>query len=141
MGGVLLAVLAGVCIAVQVAFVGRAADRANALAIAMWVQVGGAVVAFAVLALRGRWGDLTDAGALAWAWLPAGICGTVIVSSLASASTTVGVATALGVSVAVQLAASLVWDHNQGLVERPIQAVVGVVLLSAGAWAVATARA
>ena len=141
MSGVLLAVAAGVAIAIQVGLVGRAADRASSLAIAGFVQVGGAAAALLVIAVRGRWGDIGDAGVLAWAWIPAGICGTVIVSSLASASSQVGVATALGVSVAVQLAASLAWDQREGLVDRPLQALVGVALLSGGAWLVATARA
>lgn len=141
MGGVLLAVCAGVAIAVQVALVARAADRASALAISMWVQLGGAAAALAIIVVRGRLGELGDSGVLVWAWLPAGICGTVIISSLATATTQVGVATALGVSVAVQLVASLAWDRQQGLLERPVQALAGIVLLSAGAVVVATARA
>lgn len=141
MGGVLLAVAAGIAIAVQVALVGRAADRASALALTMWVQLGGAAAALAIILVRGKVADIGDSGVLAWAWLPAGVCGTIIVSALATATTQVGVATALSVSVAVQLAASLLWDHQQGLLERPLQALVGVVLLSAGAVVVATARA
>ena len=141
MGGVLLAVAAGIAIAVQVALVGRAADRASALALTMWVQLGGAAAALAIIAVRGRIADVGDSGVLAWAWLPAGVCGTIIVSALATATTQVGLATALSVSVAVQLAASTLWDHNQGLLERPLQALAGVALLSAGAVVVATARA
>lgn len=132
---------AGVAIALQVALVGRAADTRSPLAIAMYVQLSGFLAALAVLAVRGRLAEVTAAATVVGLWVPAGLAGTVIVASLASASAQVGVATALGVSVAVQLAASLAWDARSALVMRPAQAVVGVVLLSAGAWLVATARA
>lgn len=141
MGGVLLSVLAGFCIALQVALIGRAADTRSALAIAMFVQGGGFLAALTVLLLRGKAADIADTATIVGTWLPAGISGTIIVAALASASSSVGVATALGVSVAVQLAASLAWDVRTDLVGRPAQALVGVILLSLGAWLVATARA
>lgn len=141
MGGVLLAVAAGVAIAVQVALVGRAADTRSPIAIAMFVQLAGVGSALAILLLRGRWGEITDTVAVAGLWLPAGLAGTVIVASLAGASTQIGVAAALGVSVAVQLTASLAWDTRESLVARPLQALAGVVLLAVGAWLVTTARA
>jgi uncharacterized membrane protein YdcZ (DUF606 family) len=139
--GVLLAATAGVAIALQVALVGRAAETRSAIAIAMFVQLGGLVAALTILVLRGRFGEITAAAGIPWLWIPAGIAGTIIVSSLASASSQIGVAAALGVSVAVQLAASLAWDVRWQLVARPTQAAVGIVLLGAGAWLVATARA
>lgn len=141
MGGVLLAVAAGVCIALQVALIGRGAETRSALAIAMFVQGGGFLAALTVLVLRGRFADITETVGIVGIWLPAGVAGTVIVAALASASSQVGVATALGVSVAVQLTASLGWDLRQDIVGKPVQALAGVVLLGVGAWLVATARA
>lgn len=141
MTGVLLAVAAGFAIALQVALIGRAAETRSPLAIAMFVQLGGLCCALAVLLVRGRWQEITDAAPVVALWLPAGLAGTIIVASLASASASIGVAAALGVSVAVQLVASLAWDVRWDLVARPTQAAIGVVLLSAGAWLVATARA
>lgn len=141
MGGVLLSILAGFAIALQVALIGRAADTRSPVAIAMFVQGGGFLAALAVLLVRGRVADITDTATIVSTWLPAGVAGAIIVSALASASSSVGVATALGVSVAVQLGASLAWDWRQDLLARPLQALVGVLLLSAGAWLVATARA
>jgi uncharacterized membrane protein YdcZ (DUF606 family) len=140
-GGVLLAMLAGVCIALQVALIGRAADGRSALAIAMFVQGGGFATALAFLLLRGKAGDIADTATIVGTWLPAGVAGTIIVAALASSASQVGVATALGVSVAIQLAASLAWDQHTHLVARPVQALLGVALLAAGAWLVATARA
>jgi uncharacterized membrane protein YdcZ (DUF606 family) len=138
--GVLLAAAAGVCIAVQVGLIGRAAGTRSPIAIAMFVQLGGASAALAVLLVRGRVGEMGDVAGLVSTWLPAGVAGTIIVASLASAAAQVGVATALGLSVAVQLGASLAWDLRGGVVAQPAQALAGVVLLSAGAWLLVTAR-
>lgn len=141
MSGVLLAVAAGVAIAVQVGLIGRAAETRSAIAVAAFVQGAGLLAALTMVLVRGRASDLADTVPLVGFWVPAGIAGTIIVSTMAASASQVGVATAVGVSVAVQLVAGLLWDVRQDIVDRPLQALVGVVLLGAGAWLVATARA
>ena len=133
------ATLGGIAIATQNPLAAALGRRTSPLGAAFAVHLGGAIVAGAVLLARGAgtgWGS-ASLGRLA---LVAGALGVIVVSTISFAIPRLGVAGAVAVMVAGQLAGSMVVDHFGllGVGGRPFDAARagGALLLLAGAWLV-----
>jgi transporter family-2 protein len=116
------------------AFLGRAVGSPVNAALVSFV-VGTLGLAVAALTLRAR-PDVVAARSLPWwAWL-GGLYGAFLVAATAYAAPRIGLASALTVMIAAQLAAALTLDHFGllGLPARPVDAVkiAGVALVAAG---------
>ncbi len=134
--GILVAVTAGLLIGSQAPLTNLLRQKLGLWGMAVGVHVAG--LAFALLAMltierqAGRpWGS--------WWWLVVvtGLGGLGILVALSAAVGHLGAATALGISIAVQLLTTLVVDHFGwlGVPVQPItwQRALGVVLLLVGA--------
>jgi transporter family-2 protein len=134
--GILVAVIAGLLIGVQAPLTNLLRQKLGLWGMAVGVHVAGLTVALlAMLTVErqtGRpWGS--------WWWLivVAGWGGLGILVTLSVAVGRLGAATALGISIAVQLVATLVIDHLGwlGVEARPLTwlRALGAVLLLVGA--------
>jgi bacterial/archaeal transporter family-2 protein len=126
----LIAILAGIAVAVQGSFIGTI-DRTSGTATSVLITYGiGAIVAAAMWLLRGA--PLANVRALPWyVWL-AGPAGLVIVGGIGYAAPRLGLARTLVLTVAAQLIAALLIDRRG--VDLPRAA--GVALTIAGVWLV-----
>ena len=127
---VVVSVMIGGAIAVQVATIGRAAGRFNVLAISMVLQLSGLAAGLGWTALRSGWSEMAEIMRLWW-WVPLGILGWVLVGGLGFASSRVGVATTLSISLASQLVVGLIIDTGSGT-HVGIRPILGVLLLVGG---------
>ena len=125
-----VAVVIGGAIAVQVATIGRVADRFHVLAVSVVLQLSGVAAGLAWIVLRSGWAEMAAIMRLWW-WVPLGILGWVLVGGLGFASSRVGVATTLSVALTSQLAVGLAIDAGSGT-RVGVRALLGVLLLVGG---------
>lgn len=129
--GYTIAGLVGIGIALQVALVGRASDNAHPLAISLALQLSGVAAAAAWATSSGSWSDVAAVTRLWW-WIPLGIGGWVVVAALGFASSQVGVAAVLAVSVATQLISGLALDAATGTSLVGSRSFLGVAMILSG---------
>jgi len=134
--GILVAILAGSLIGTQAPLSNLLREKVGLWGMAVGVHVAGLSVALLAMLTLERplaraWG--------AWWWLVilSGVAGLGIVITLASAIGRLGAATALSISIAVQLAVTVTVDHFGwlGVQARPLSwpRAIGVLLLLLGA--------
>jgi bacterial/archaeal transporter family-2 protein len=134
----LIAVLAGIAVAVQGQFMGTI-DRTAGTATSMLITYGiGALVAAAIWLMNGR--PTAGLRQLPWYAWTAGLFGLVIVGGIGYAAPRLGLARTLVVTVAAQLLAALVIDHFGlfGAAPRAIDGrkIAGLLVTIAGVWLV-----
>jgi bacterial/archaeal transporter family-2 protein len=131
MSGFVVAALVGVGIAVQVKVLGSSSSTHHPLAVSMSLQLAGVLAGLMWTTVRSDWRSV-GAIATSWWWVPLGVGGWLVVAALGYASSRIGVATTLGVSVAVQLVLGLLLDATgaQGGVSGSV--VLGAVFVVAG---------
>ncbi|HXH81936.1 MAG TPA: DMT family transporter [Candidatus Tectomicrobia bacterium] len=133
-----LALVAGLGGAVQIAVQGKLGDRVGSLEALAWAAVsGGAVALVLLLALRRSLGGIADAaGAPKWQLL-GGVMGVLIVLAITVAGPRIGVVATTGFLIAAQFAlASLIDRFGWFGVERVAVTwprLLGIGLLAAGA--------
>jgi transporter family-2 protein len=137
LGLILLAIAAGLAVALQGQFMG-AMDRTAGTATSVLITYGiGALAAAAYFALRRPAPSLRTIPLYAWT---AGLLGLVIVGGIGYAAPRLGLAKTLIVTVAAQLLAAIVIDHFGffGAQQRSIDAsrAIGLGLTVLGAWLV-----
>jgi bacterial/archaeal transporter family-2 protein len=133
---ILIILLAGIGIAVQAPTNAALARTSGSVVLAALVSF---VVGTAILAVAWAAFDRTPPAALkgaqGWAWA-GGFYGACFVAAIAFATPRLGLATALTLAIASQLAAALVLDHFGllGLRQAPVSAgkVAGVLLVLGG---------
>jgi transporter family-2 protein len=135
---ILIAVAAGIAIALQGQFMGSI-DRATGTLTSVFITYGiGGIIAVA-LWLAGR-GSLENVRNIPWYAWSAGGLGVVIVGALGYTAPRLGLSQTIIVAVAAQLIAAVIIDHF-GLfagAQRPLDLarIAGVSLTIAGAWLV-----
>ena len=138
---ILLAVAAGIAVAVQAQLMGTINRSAGTVASTFITYgVGGILAAVIYFASRV---PTTSVRQIPWYSWTAGVYGLVIVAGIGYAAPRIGLARTLVVTVAAQLVAAAIIDHL-GLisaVQRPIDAIraAGLLLTVAGVWLVARA--
>ena len=137
MSGVLVAALVGVGIAVQVRILGSSSSELHPLSVSFALLLAGMLAGLAWTTARGEWGSVGEVAG-SWWWIPLGVGGWLVVAALGHASSQIGVAATLAVSIATQLAVGLTFDATSASGHASGTAVVGVVLVVAGAVLVAT---
>ena len=133
---VVLAVVIGGAIAVQVATIGRVADRFHVLAVSLVLQLSGLVAGLTWAVLRSGWEEVAAIMRLWW-WVPLGALGWMLVGGLGFATARVGVATTLSLALASQLVVGLAIDAASGT-RVGVRALLGVLLLVGGTVLVTT---
>jgi uncharacterized membrane protein YdcZ (DUF606 family) len=136
--GYVVAGLVGVGIAVQVAIVGKASSTAHPLAVSLALQVAGVAVAGAWATFNGAWSDVAGVARLWW-WIPLGVGGWIVVAALGYASSRIGVAAVLAISVGAQLAAGLAIDVALGTNLVGSRSFLGVAVVISGVVLMTTA--
>lgn len=136
--GFVVAVLIGAGIAIQVGVLGRSVTDTNPLAVSFALQISGVLAATAWATSRGVWVDVVSIGRNWW-WIPLGVGGWVLVAALGFASSRIGVAPTLAISVAVQLLTALVIDTTTGSGQLGPRPLLGAAMVLGGAVLVSTA--
>lgn len=134
---IVLAALAGLCVAVQSPSNAMLARSTGSVWFASTISfLGGTAVLLAIWATYDRTPLAAVRQAPPWAWI-GGLYGIVFVFAVAYATPRLGLAVTLTIAIATQLAAALVLDHFGllGLKAAPVSAtkLVGVALVVAGA--------
>jgi transporter family-2 protein len=129
--GFLVAVIVGVGIAVQVAVLGRSASGTSPLASSFALQVAGVAAATAWATHRGAWGEVIGVSSNWW-WIPLGVGGWLLVAALGFASSRIGVAPTLALTVAAQLVSAVFIDASTGAGPIESRSVVGVAMVLLG---------
>jgi transporter family-2 protein len=134
---VLLAALAGLCVAIQSPTNALLARSTGSVWFASTVSfLGGAAMLLAIWTLYDRTPFATVRQAPPWAWI-GGLYGVVFVFAVAYATPRLGLAVTLTIAIAAQLAAALALDHFGllGLKATPISAsrLAGLALVVGGA--------
>lgn len=136
---VLIGLLGGIAVSVQNPLVSVMGQRMGIMESAFVTHFGGTIVAGVVLLAMGG-GQLHAWRTVPWYALGAGVFGVTLISSLAFTIPRLGVAAAVVLVVAAQLAVSASIDHFGLLhtVVRPMDPwkLVGIALLMLGAWLV-----
>jgi uncharacterized membrane protein YdcZ (DUF606 family) len=132
MSGVVVAVLVGLGIAVQVSVLGSASSEHHPLSVSVSLQLAGVFAGLMWTSVRGDWREL-GAIATSWWWIPLGVGGWLVVGALGYASSRIGSAATLAVSIGAQLALAVILDSRTASGGSSATAVLGVVLVVAGA--------
>ncbi len=136
--GLVVAGMVGLGIAVQVAVLGRSSATVNPLSVSLALQVAGVIGGAVWATVRTEWHAVIGAVAHWW-WIPLGVGGWVVVAALGHASSRIGVAATLAVSVGAQIVVGLTIDTALGARTLNVVSIVGACLIVAGVTAVATA--
>jgi transporter family-2 protein len=133
---VLLALVAGLCVAMQAPTNAMLARNTGSLWLAASVSfVGGTLLVIAAWALVDRTPLATVRQAPPWAWI-GGLYGAFFVAAVAFAAPRLGLAFTLTLTIGAQLTAAVLFDHLGvlGLDRTPVSAgrMVGVVLILGG---------
>ena len=134
---IIVAVVVGAGVAIQVAVLGRAAERIHALAVSLALQMAGVMVGLAWASMVRGWSDV-GRSVVAWWWLPLGAFGWMLVGGLGYASRTLGVSLTLGIAVTVQLVVGYGLDVRAGRAPLEPQALAGLALVIVGLTVFAT---
>lgn len=136
---VLVGLIGGVAVGVQNPLAAQMGRRVGILESAFIIHLGGALLAGVPLLLAGG-GGLGRWREVPWYALGAGGLGVVLVSAVSFIVPRIGIATAVSLLVAAQLAVGVMLDHHGmlGLALRPIEPgrLAGIGLLLAGCWLV-----
>ena len=137
-GGIVVAVVVGVGIAIQVAILGRSVSDTNPLVVSLALQLSGVAVAAVWATSRGAWTDVVTVGRYWW-WIPLGVVGWALVAALGFAANRIGIAPTLALSVTAQLVAGLLIDSASGTHRLGASAMLGAAMIVTGAVLVVTA--
>jgi transporter family-2 protein len=133
--GSLVAIIVGVGIAAQVAVLGRSTGATNPLAASFALQIAGVVAATAWATQRGAWSEVVSVSHHWW-WIPLGVGGWVLVAALGFASSRIGVASTLALSIAAQLVTAVGFDTATGTSQIGLRPVLGVAMMLFGSFMV-----
>lgn len=126
---ILVAILAGVAVAVQGQFMGTM-DRAAGTITSVFVTYGlGALIAMVIWLAKGR--PVEGVKQIPWYAWSAGAFGLVIVAGIGYAAPRLGLARTLVVTIAAQLLAAMIIDRQFDLTR-----VAGLLLTISGVWLV-----
>ena len=133
---IILAALAGLCVALQSPSNATLARSSGSVWFASTISfAGGMILLLAVWAFYDRTPLAAVRQAPPWAWI-GGLYGVTFVFAIAYATPRLGLAVTLTIAIATQLAGALVIDHFGllGLKATPVSAsrLVGVALVAAG---------
>lgn len=133
---ILLALVAGLCVAIQTPTNAMLARSSGSLSLAASISfVGGTALVLAAWAIVDRTPLAAARQAPPWAWI-GGLYGAFFVAAVAFAAPRLGLALTLTLTIAAQLTAAVVFDHLGllGLPRTPISItrVLGVLLILGG---------